>query len=355
MGSEAGSDAPPGESRMWEFASSFPRQLKEGLRSVPRHNFAARPGVPIATVGMGGSGIAGELLSSLAARGGESALLPVRDFVLPAWVRPPVPVVFVSYSGNTAETLGAYEQARARGLPRAVIASGGRLIELAKEDGVLHVQVPPGQPPRASLGYLFGALAGILREVLPEVDRDLPRVADGLSARSEEFSSDSGLAGKLATAWGGDRDLWVYATDPLLPVARRWKTQAEENAKRLGHFDAVPELLHNAVVAWDAMPKAEAQGRFVAILHAAGEGEATVRRVDYLARSLGAQGAKVELVVPRSRGALGEMLELVWLGDYVSLWAARRRRVDPLPVPAIDKMKVALGGSAPRASGGRKG
>lgn len=331
---------------MWELAASFPRQLEDGLKSVPRHDLPVRSGVPVAVCGMGGSGIAGELLSGLAGRSGECPIVQVRDFVLPAWVRPPVPAVFLSYSGGTAETLSAYDEAGRRGVTRAVIASGGPLMERARADRVLHVQVPPGLPPRASLGYLMGALVGLLREAIPGIDRELPRVAESLRARTEEFAGDGGRASVLADAWGGKRDLWVYAPEPLVAVARRWKTQAEENAKRLGHFDSVPELLHNAIVAWDVLGKAEAEGRFVAILRGRSEGEAMHRRIDYLSEALRGQGARVETVSPEARGALGELLELVWLGDYVSLWSAKRRGVDPLPVRGIDRMKQSMPSAA---------
>lgn len=222
-------------------------------------------------------------------------------------------------------------------------------MERARADRVLHVQVPPGLPPRASLGYLMGALVGLLREAIPGTDRELPRVAESLRARTDEFAGDGGRASVLADAWGGKRDLWVYASEPLVAVARRWKTQAEENAKRLGHFDSVPELLHNAIVAWDVLGKAEAEGRFVAILRGRSEGEAMHRRIDYLSEALRAQGARVEIVSPEARGALGELLELVWLGDYVSLWSARRRGVDPFPVRGIDRMKQSMPTAAPSA------
>lgn len=333
---------------MWELSRSFPRQLQEGLKAVPRHNFAERPGPPLALVGMGGSGIAGELLASLAARVGESPVLPVRDFALPAWVRPPASAVLVSYSGGTAETLAAYDEAGRRGVPRAVLASGGELIERAKRDQVLHVQVPAGQPPRASLGYLFGGLAGLLRHAVPSVARDLPREASSLEARAGEFSSPEGAPAALARGWAGHGDLWVYAPDALAAVARRWKSQVEENTKRVSHFDVYPELQHNAVVGWSGTPREAAAEHYVVVLRGQGGGEAMSRRCDYLVNYLRDRGARVAEATSVARGDLGELLDLVWQGDYLSLWAARELGVDPLPVKIIEEMKAALS-SAPGA------
>ncbi len=333
---------------MWALAAAFPRQLRDGLRSVPRHDFALRPGVPVAVAGMGGSGIAGELLASLASRESETPLLPVRGSHLPTWVRPPVPLVAVSYSGDTAETLASFEEAGRRGVERAVVASGGRLGELAKKEGLLQVQVPGGQPPRASLGYLMGALAGVLREALPGTVRDLPRASESLDARAEEFSGGSGRPRAIAEAWGGARDLWVYAPDALAAVARRWKTQAEENAKVLSHFDTFPELLHNAIVPWEVLAPERARDRFVVLLRGGGEGPEADGRAQYLERALREKGVGVETYASPSRGALAELLDLLWAADYVTLWSARLRGVDPVPIMGIDRMKRTL--SAPPAA-----
>lgn len=333
---------------MWSLAASFPRQLRDGLKSVPRHEFARRPGVPVAVAGMGGSGIAGELLASLAAREGDIPLLPVRGSQLPSWVRPPVPLVAVSYSGDTAETLAAFEEAGRRGVERAVVSSGGRLTALAKKDGLLHVQVPGGQPPRASLGYLMGALSGVLREALPGTVRDLPRASESLDERAEEFAGEAGRPRAIAKAWGGGRDLWVYAPDALSAVARRWKTQAEENAKVLSHFDTYPELLHNAIVAWEVLAIERARDRFVVILRGNGEGPEADGRAHYLEHALREKGVGVETYASPSRGALAELLDLLWTADYVTLWSARLRGVDPVPILGIDRMKRTL--SAPPAS-----
>jgi glucose/mannose-6-phosphate isomerase len=333
---------PAGEARMWELAASFPRQLRDGQKAVPRHNFAERPGLPIAVVGMGGSGIAGELVANLAAGEAESPVLPLRDFALPGWVSSHAASVFVSYSGNTAETLAAYDEAGRRGVPRAAIASGGELITRAKRDKVLHVQIPAGQPPRSSLGYLLGGLIGILRHAIPSLERDLAREADALGSRATEYAGEGAAPARLAEAWGARGDLWVYAPQGLAAVARRWSTQIEENAKRMAHFDTVPELLHNAVVGWSEMGREDAERRFVVVLRPRSAGEAISRQLDFVIGLMKERGARVVEVTSSSRSPLGEALDLVWQGDYVSLHAARRLGVDPLPVAIIERLKAAL-------------
>lgn len=335
-----------GEARVWALTAAFPEQLKGGLAAVPSHRFAVSSPGGVLVAGMGGSGIAGELLASVASESGEHPLFPVRDFRLPSWAKPPLPAVFVSYSGTTAETLSTYEEARRLGLPRAVIASGGPLLEMARKDSVLAVEVPGGQPPRASLGFLLGALAGVLRYALPSAERDLPLEIGPLTARGRELANPSGPSARIVSAWEGKGGLWTYASDLLLPVARRWKTQLEENAKVHGHFDSVPELLHNAIVAWDVLSSREAASSHVALLRSRREGTEVARRMDYLKEALGKKGVEVFEVASKAGSFLGEVLDLTWTGDYVSLWAARKLGVDPLPVPGIDRMKASLGPTA---------
>lgn len=334
-------DRPPGEAKMWELAESFPLQLRQGLEMVPKLDPSFPPGLPIAIAGMGGSGIAGELLSDLAALTGGPPLLPVRGFELPRWVKPTTPAVFVSYSGNTAETLATYDEAARRAVPRAVVTSGGALAERAQRDQVPLVRIPEGLPPRSGLGYLFGGLLGVLQNALPEAYEHLPAITRSLEGVGPSLRSSEGEPARWAAAWK-ERELHVYTGDALAGVGRRWKTQTEENAKRLASFDTVPELLHNALVAWDAIPRSAAERHMVLLLRGPLEGPEAARRMDYLASVLREKGAVVEEWRPKLHTPMGELLEAVWTGDYLSLWTAWHAGTDPLPVPAIDKMKKAL-------------
>lgn len=114
-------------------------------------------------VGMGGSGISGDYAAAIAEPFGTRVTVHKGYGPVPAWaIRLRPLVVAVSYSGNTEETLDFAVSARDTGLPLAVVTTGGRLGEMAKEEKWPMVEVPAGLQPRAALGYLLGAVLRLL-------------------------------------------------------------------------------------------------------------------------------------------------------------------------------------------------
>ena len=102
---------------------------------------------------MGGSAIGGSLARAAL---GDRALRPIviaRGYGLPPWTAPDSTVLCSSYSGNTEETLAAYEAAGAVGAHRIVATTGGKLAAAARGDGVPVIPLPGGFQPRAAVAY----------------------------------------------------------------------------------------------------------------------------------------------------------------------------------------------------------
>ena len=106
-----------------------------------------------------------------------------------------------SYSGDTAETLSAYDLARAAGAPRLVATTGGALAARARADGVPVVPLPGGFQPRAAVGYsLVTALeAAALSGAAPSV-RDEVEAAAALAERWPRVGARTGP--RMATRSG---------------------------------------------------------------------------------------------------------------------------------------------------------
>ncbi len=329
---------------MWRLVESLPDQLEEGYRRG--REIAAPVAGTILVSGMGGSGISGEIVAALAARHAGNPVLPVRDFVLPSWAKSASLSIFVSYSGNTAETLSAYREAGALGLRRLAITSGGELGTRAEAEGVPRVLIPAGHPPRASLGWLLGALLGALSPVFSGERIDPARTVGELQALRPALLDPRGTPGRIVEILG-ERPLWVYAPERLAVVGRRWKTQSEENTKRLSHFDTIPELLHNALVAWDPLWGRRDEAPYVALIRGAVDSADVTRRIDYFEGVLARQGIPHGSVPLSSSDPLTEVLEGIWVGDILSLRRAERLGIDPFPVAAIDRMKATMT-TAPR-------
>ena len=158
--------------------SALAAGLGDQLRWVARVEAPALPpAAHLVVCGMGGSGIAGDFAAA-------AATVPVtvhKGYGLPAWVESTRPlVVAVSYSGNTEEVLDAASHAGKLGLSVAWVASGGELAAAGEEAGWPGVTIPSGLPPRASLGYLVGAVMRLMAAAgaLPDPESDLNAAAD---------------------------------------------------------------------------------------------------------------------------------------------------------------------------------
>ncbi len=339
------SESSPGRLRMWDLTRAFPSQLRAGLTAGGQDPVAWESRSTTAILGMGGSGLAGELFAAVTGETSPRPVLPLRDPRFPRWLDRSAALVLVSYSGETQEVLEGYEEGRRRSIPLAVVTSGGTLEKWAARDSVPVARIPGGQPPRASLGLLFGALWGLLPG-LRTGSRDLPAVAEELQETGSTFSSPEGAPAQLAREWEG-RELWTYTPELFACVGRRWKDDTEENAKELSHFDTLPELAHNAIVAWDVLSPQERDRRLVALVEGLDRNGPGAWEGQYLESELKARGVRTVRVVPRARDRLGAMLELVWFGDFLSLFRADARGVDPLPMEGIVKMKEARRRSHP--------
>src|SRR5512139_719857 len=105
----------------------------------------------VVIAGMGGSAIGADLLASYSA---SLAPLPVsvhRDYGLPFYARGAETLVICSsHSGNTEETLDAFEAARKAGCRIIAVTTGGELAQRAKENGIpCWTCVHKGQPRAA--------------------------------------------------------------------------------------------------------------------------------------------------------------------------------------------------------------
>ncbi len=290
---------------------------------------------------MGGSAIAADLARSLFHAETEEPFLLTRGPQLPQAVGPRSTVFLLSYSGETWETLAAYDDAGRRGAQRIAISSGGTLAQRAEHDSVPFLLVPPGSPPRFAAGYMLGGLLGVLDPAFPEsIQPRLNRAASSLEERIGSFLD----GGSLPARWArnvGHRIPFIYSDPEFVPLARRWKTQVEENAKRLAVCDEYPEILHNSIVGWDAIPRRLARELCVVLLAGTASARAHGPRIDHFADLLQRRGVKVQPVSLEFDDRLEALIVGLSLGDFFSLALAEYAGVDPYPIDAISRLKRA--------------
>ena len=321
--------------------TSFPSQLTSSLRVDRRRDLEAET---VVVGGLGGSAMGGDVLAEYMAMSSSAPTFVVRDTTFPRWADERTLVVLMSYSGNTRETLSLYGSARERGCPMVVITSGGRLLEMAGQDGQDVVQVPSGLQPRAALGYLLGSAACVVESTgLAPMASDIRAFVPSLEALMQDLLPTSpqthNPAKRIAMSLV-DSMPFVYAPRTLRSAATRWQTQINENAKMLCLSGEVPEMGHNQIVGWFDGTE-DHRGRPVMLMPRSGRcASADLMRtiIDMFAEH------GIDTVVAELEGSspLESALHGIMLGDFVSYYLAILRGVDPTPVPSITELKDRL-------------
>jgi glucose/mannose-6-phosphate isomerase len=337
--------APRDPHGMLQLIQRFPQMCEEawGLPAEPAGRIPSPQA--IVALGMGGSGIGGDLLRGVLFDEAVGPVIPVKEYRAPAFVGPQTLVIACSYSGDTEETLAAYDEATNRGAPCVAITSGGALLKRAQQRRHPAVVVPTGMPPRAALPYLFLPMLAVLARAgaVRSFDADLREAVDVLRRVVADYTPDrsESPARRLGEALSG-RIPVVYSGVPFLePAAERWKDQFNENGKTAAVWNTFPELNHNETVGW-GMDAALAAVLHVIILRDAVEAERLARRVAITRELAFARAGGIDEVRAIGKGKLARLLSTILIGDFVSWCVAVQRGVDPYPVAVIDELKRRL-------------
>jgi glucose/mannose-6-phosphate isomerase len=324
---------------------NLPEQLRDALwrvESAGLEPYDSPGGLIIA--GMGGSAIGGTLARAVLGDRASRSIVSMRGYELPAWATPDTTVLCASYSGNTEETLAVYEAAGALGSHRLVATTGGKLASAAAADGVPVIPIPGGFQPRAAVGYSLvvaleaAALCGAGERLHAEIDVAAAHAEELVTVWGPDGAEDS-LAKSLARGLHGTI-VQIAGAGLTGPVAYRWKTQINENAKLPAFASELPELDHNEIEGWDG---ASGLGRFSAVFLDDSDLHPRVRqRLDLTRGLIASHAAATYRIEPVGATATERLVSLVLLGDLVSVYLAVLRGVDPGPIVTMDRLKKML-------------
>jgi glucose/mannose-6-phosphate isomerase len=316
----------------------IPDQLRDALWRVESARLEPFEASGLMVCGMGGSAIGADLAAAALGDSLTKPLVSVRGYALPSWATPAWAVLCSSYSGRTEETLACFAAAEALGARRLVVSTGGTLVEEARQSDVPVIGLPGIFQPRAAVAYMFTVVAEVaaLSGAAPRIHTEIDAAAAFLSEQAEALQA---RASEVAAQLEGAVPV-VYGADLTAPVARRWKTQVNENAKLHSFFSELPEADHNELCGWTA----EGSDGFSAVfLEDRDQHPRERRRIELTAEAVAASGASTVRVETEGETRVGRLLWATMLGDLVSLDLARRRGVDPLPVAAIERFKESMG------------
>jgi glucose/mannose-6-phosphate isomerase len=294
-------------------------------------------------VGMGGLVLAGDLLRSLAALESSVPIIVHRDYGLPLLVDERTLVVAMSYSGDTEETVSAFEAALGTGGKKLVITTGGKLLAMARANGVPAFVFGYKSTVRGALGYglmpllVIAEKVGIVRGKAEDVEEAAILMEHMAGRIGEHVPLKRNAAKHLAQRLEGHLPV-VYGAGILTDVARRWKTQLNENSKLWCFWEELPEANHNAIVGY-RLPQEIAAKAFVVFLRGPALHPRIRLRYEATHQALVEAGVASETVDAEGKSHLAQILSTIFFGDYVSLYLAILGGVDPSETNVIAGLK----------------
>jgi len=338
--------------RMFDVLKSFPEQVKDSvLIGENSSGFPQKPSSKhFVILGMGGSAIGGDILSSYLSNTKETKDLlvnTVRNYSLPGYVNEITNIIASSYSGGTEETNSAFEQALKICKNIICISSGGQISKTAKDNNMPLITIPSGYQPRCALGYsFFPMLLSIVKTDLVndsaknKIRDEINETIDVLRKKAIEYSmfDENNLALIIAKKILGTIPVVYSSVDGMESVNTRWLRQIQENAKHLVYGGLLPEMNHNEINGF-SYPKDFSKKITVIFIKDKNVHPRTMKRLDALQNLIESDIKQVISVQSDAHSLLARMFDMIYLGDWVSYYLAILNEVDPTPIPLITKLK----------------
>jgi len=305
-----------------------------------------RPLRSVIIAGMGGSALAADMIKVLLRDTLGVPLEVVKGYALPQYVDESTLVIASSHSGNTEETLSCLEQAREHGAQLAITSAGGKLEEIARENGIMYAPMPHDAQPRMSVFYNLRCMLRILNEyrfINDNLYEEMTRSGEWLRTESARWEKDTlvehNYAKQLALLAVGKTPVF-YAGSLMAPVAYKWKISWNENAKNVAFWNFLPEFNHNEFLGWTSHPIVKPFAVFDLVSQF--ENPRILKRFELSDQLLSGRRPKAIRIDIQGETVLQQMLWAATLADFVSIYVAVLNNVDPTQVDLIEKFKKEL-------------
>jgi len=324
---------------MKKLVLDFPIQLQEAIIIGKNHRFIASGNQfsNVVVTGLGGSGIGASIVQNYVFDKLKIPFVVNKGYFMPSFVNKHSLVIVCSYSGNTEETLMAYQQAKKAKATIVCITSGGQLAELASKKNFDCILVPAGMPPRSCLGYALVQILFTLEHfglIDNKFERELKAAIKQMKAGENETHKNAlaiakKIVGKLPI---------IYAADNFEGVAIRFRQQLNENSKLLAWHGVIPEMNHNELVGW----RDAAADKAVIILRNEDDYERIQTRMEINKKIIKKHTSTIIEIQSQGKSYWERAFYLIHLTDWISVLLADLRELDATEVKVIDFLKGSL-------------
>tara|TARA_B100001113_G_scaffold323087_1_gene293899 strand:- start:1574 stop:2569 length:996 start_codon:yes stop_codon:yes gene_type:complete len=329
---------------MIEHVLDLGNQLQKKLETST--NFVIDSYKDLLIVGMGGSGVSGDVLKLVLNETTQINVEVRKSYGIPEVIAERRPkCLFISYSGNTEETVEAVNDAIKYKLDWSVVSSGGQLLELAIEHQRPFVKVPQGLQPRAAFGLMTKA---VLHYVSSDTDGEYlemcNQAGEYLNNAVEKQEENELLSQAMQISKEiSSKTSVIYGGTPLTYLAaQRWKTQINENAKSKAFVGYMPEVHHNEILSWEANKEDSKNNYQLLFLRSPKENSQISKRFEFTKELIGDKVNISEIKNISSKNIISNLFHLTLIGDLVSVCIAKNLDIDPYDITAIENLKKLL-------------
>jgi len=318
----------------------FPDQVMEALEIGDKAVINAHDKTinRVYVAGLGGSGIGANYVAEFVRDECPIPYCVGKGYSIPKYIDENTLAICSSYSGNTEETLYAFNAMLETGAKIVVISSGGKLIEAAKENGLDFIQVPANSPsPRACLGYSIIQQLFVLNKlgfINDSFKSALKTSVDQLKFDLEDIQkSAKAVADRIH-----DKIPIIYTTDRMEAVAVRLRQQINENSKMLCWHHVIPEMNHNELVGW----REKHPNVAVIYLRNNDDFKRNQLRININQEIIGKYTDTIIDIFSKGNTLIEKAFYLTHLGDWISWYLSELKNVDAIEIDVINYLKSEL-------------
>jgi len=322
-------------SKYYNDIKQFSSQFSKGFEFVETLDLASIQNINrVVVCGMGGSSLYVEILNDYLATFSNFQIEVVRGYDIPTEADNKTLFVVASYSGNTEETISAFEQIKSKNFNHVIFTAGGKLKEAAEQTSSPIFNIPGGLQPRLSTGYFIAGLvqllikAGLIQDVKNEI---LASVSNLNSNLNED------LAKSLAKRIKGKVPI-VYSTDNNSSIARVTKIKFNENSKTQAFWNFFPEVNHNEMVGFSNLQ----MNPFFLMFESKFTNERNNKRIEIFSQLMKEKGCDFEIIDMQGENIFAEMMNAYYLADHLTFYLAEEYGIDPEPVDMVEEFKTKL-------------
>lgn len=287
--------------------------------------------------GLGGSGVGGNVINDIVSTKTTIPVLLNKDYSIPGFVNKYSLAIVCSYSGNTEETLSAFEACRDKKAEIIVVTSGGELGSLAEKHKCNKLCIPEGHPPRAMFGYSFVNLFYALKHYGVIDDSFKSDIKNAIDLLDLEKSSIQKKAFNLAKELYNKTPV-IYVSSGFEGVGVRFRQQLNENSKMLCWHHVVPEMNHNELLGW----RINVKDLSVVYFRNKCDYQKNKIRIDINKKIISNHTQNITEVWSKGDSLVENTLYLINIGDWTSWYLSEMNSVDAIEIDVINFLKQEL-------------